>query len=554
VSSHLEFPILDKQGREIWVGQTVDFNYTDFENGEFEVTSLSRDITERKNMEQQLFQAKETAEDSVRSKELFMANMSHEIRTPMNAIIGMGELLRKSPLNKKQNEFLEAINTSSENLLIIINDILDFSKIEAGKLEMTPSPTNLQLLLENCIKTIELKAEEKGISLHLNIPQKIDWYSVDATRLRQVILNLLSNAVKFTPAGSVLLSSKVLKDQPKSSTILFSVKDTGIGIAKDKVSNIFESFIQADESTAQKYGGTGLGLSISKQLVEMMGGQLEINSELNEGSEFYFTITLEKSESYMPVSQNQNIKENTTLTNMKVLLVEDHEINRFMAQTILENWECKVDIAVNGKEATEKITSSSYDVVLMDMRMPEMDGLEATKFIREILKVDVPIIGLTANAIRGDKEKCLKIGMNDYISKPFKQKDLFSKMSKFYSNPDDTQESPSIVTDPLMDLTKLIETTNNDPVFMKKMINLFIEDTPEQLATLQSAAKKKDWIQVSKIAHKLKPSIDYLSNAHLQRLVRSIENVSDIENYKEIQVNTLVNDINNLIVELKTAA
>lgn len=385
---------------------------------------------------------KEQAVSSAKIKEVFLANMSHEIRTPMNAIVGMTNLVLGTTVNEEQSDYLRHIKTSADNLLVIINDILDFSKIEAGKIEFENIRFNINDTLENLRKTFEFKL--KGHPLDFIIEKDIfvpNYFIGDHVRLNQVLLNLVGNAVKFTEKGSI---SILIKNQSETADIielLFCVKDTGIGIPKEKLGFIFQSFSQATSDTTRKYGGTGLGLTICKQLIELQSGKIWVESEHGKGSSFYFTIKYQKalapSLSELQELSIQNIVSVTKeiLENSKILIVEDNPLNLLLAKTILRKQNFKiVDFAENGQAAIEMIKKSDYDVILMDLHMPIMDGYEATLFIRGNLsgkKRNVPIIALTAAAIKGEKEKCFEIGMNDYISKPFKPEELFSKIIKF---------------------------------------------------------------------------------------------------------------------------
>ncbi|MGB0882260.1 MAG: PAS domain S-box protein [Vicingaceae bacterium] len=429
-NSYKEFIIKSKSGKRIWLGQNVQAVIKN--NKVISFTSVARDITEIKEIQNELVHAKEIAEDSARSKEMFLANMSHEIRTPMNAIIGMTNLLTESKLSQKQKEYLNAIQTSGDNLLVIINDILDISKIESGKLEVEKIDFNIKELLSNTKKSIQLKAEEKDLIFSLNIQEEIPNILIsDPVRLNQILINLLGNSIKFTNSGKIELNCSLIKKVSNSATIKIEVIDTGVGINSKKIDKIFESFSQEDESTTRKFGGTGLGLSISKQLVELLGGKLNVESEIGKGSNFYFTLNLpigEKKEKKKKIIINT---ETNPLKNKRILLVEDNEINRFLATTVLAKWEIIVDVAEDGKVAIDKINKNNYDIVLMDIQMPVMGGVEATHIIRNELKLNVPIIALTANAVKGDKEEFLNAGMDDYISKPFDASILFNKLVAF---------------------------------------------------------------------------------------------------------------------------
>lgn len=547
-----EVQLRRKDGSCIWV-IISGAPYYDQDGNLAGTVGIHLDISERKEVEQQLEEAIIIAENSVKSKEQFMANMSHEIRTPMNAIIGMSELLQKSNLEPKQKNYVDAISTSADNLLIIINDILDFSKIESGNLSLELIPCNFSELLTTAIKTVELKAEEKGLTIVTSISQDVGNYLIDPTRFNQVIINLLSNAVKFTDSGQISLTCEVSNLDQKHDVVSVEVSDTGIGINKEKLESIFKSFIQAEESTTRQYGGTGLGLAISKQLVELMGGELKAQSTIGKGSKFYFSLNCEKTDEKL--KKDIAIVSNAELVKgLKVLLVEDNDINRFMALTILEGWSCITDIAINGEEAISQLREKSYDIVLMDVRMPVLDGISATKIIRNDLKLDTPIIALTANAIKGDNDKCIEAGMNDYISKPFQQTELLSLLIKHTKKTNAVASPPASTVKPkknqvLVDLTKLKETTNNDQAFMSKMIQLFIDNSPSQLNEIEVALAQGNWEQIGNQAHKIKPSVDYLANASLQEMVRSIEGNAS-QHHPDVVVDFIAK-IRQLIVDLQ---
>ena len=435
ISEVYEMQIVKKNGDLLWVIVSAAPFYDEANNLRGSI-GIHLDITPRKQMEQDLRKAKEIAEQSVASRELFMANMSHEIRTPMNAIIGMGELLSQSELDENQSEYLSAIQTSAGNLLVIINDILDFSKIESGKMEFETIDCHVQDLCKEAFNALKVKASSRNIRYQLNIDNiNHPFIKTDPTRLNQVFLNLLSNAIKFTENGEVTLSAEEKEFKDDTVRIEFKVIDTGIGIPEDKLDMIFESFIQESESTSRKFGGTGLGLAISKQLVEIMGGDIKVTSKPGKGSVFSFELTFNLGTEKVKQKTGGKNGAETNLDGLRILLAEDNEINRFLAQTVLEQWNCEVDHAVTGKEAYEKAKAKNYDLILMDMRMPEMDGLTATKLIRKELDSTVPIVALTANAIKGELRKCLDVGMNDYVSKPFKQEELLNKIIQWTKDP-----------------------------------------------------------------------------------------------------------------------
>jgi len=390
------------------------------------VDILKEEIVKRKAVEKELVTAREIAENSLKTRETFFANMSHEIRTPMNGIIGMTRLLAETNLDEEQSKFQNVILNSAEDLVVIINDILDITKISSGNLMLESLDCCICELLDDMIKMMRLKAEEKGIYLRmLCYEKKIKAHKVDPTRLKQVLINLLSNAIKFTEKGGVTLSVELVDSKDQVDSIKFKIVDSGIGIAADKVDAVFSSFVQEDESTNRRYGGTGLGLAISKQLVEAFGGELFVESTKNEGTTFHFTLDLPHGELKEKVVYSEEEKD---LKSANILIVEDNEINTMVATAVLEKWNCNIHAVENGKKAVELEDLEKFNVILMDMQMPVMDGIEATQYIRNKLKLTIPIIGFTANALLGERENCLNVGMDEYISKPFMPDDLYNKI------------------------------------------------------------------------------------------------------------------------------
>ncbi len=526
VSNAYELEVKDKNGEIKWMlisGSPV----FDAQNKVSGSIGIHLDITDRKQQMIDLNEARQKAEQSASSKEIFLANMSHEIRTPMNAIVGMARLLDEIDLPTKGKDYLNAIKISSENLLVIINDILDFSKIGLDKMTLEENVFAFHSVIKNTALQFEIKTIEKNLFFSIHIDSKInEFFKADSGRLVQVLNNLLANAIKFTKKGGVDLICKLIEDSVDKQVVQFIVKDTGIGIDEDKQETVFESFMQENSSINRKYGGTGLGLSISKQLVNLFGSELKVVSEKGVGSTFSFQIQLKK-ENYgltdLPIEKNIDT---TELNSKNVLLVEDNKVNQFLAITILEQFGMVVTVANNGSEAIEFLINDPYDIILMDLQMPGIDGIAATKMIRNKLKITTPIIALTANAIIGDREKCLDAGMNDYISKPFNKNELALKIIKLLKNDSVVKEAGqkelnAVVPGFSLDKLKDISPENDD--FVKSMVELFCELVTETIDNIDTAVAAKNYSAIKNYAHKIKSSIDMLEIKDLIGKVREIE-------------------------------
>jgi signal transduction histidine kinase/ActR/RegA family two-component response regulator len=383
-------------------------------------------------------EAKEKAEESTKLKEAFLANMSHEIRTPMNAIIGFSDILSKGNLAEKEMEYVRTIKTAGENLLTIINDILDISKIEAGMMTFEEHTFSVKDIFKSLSVMLMGKAREKDLELvfscHKAVPNSL---LGDPTRLTQIIINLAGNAIKFTQKGKIEVGVEVLLAEQDVIWLEFTVKDTGIGISQDKLVHIFERFRQAESHITRKYGGTGLGLSIAKQLVELLGGKLSVESVFKEGSVFRFSIPYKRSVEVVETTAESGSKYNMeALTKLNILLVEDNQLNVKLINSLFSEYNLNLEVAENGSVGIEKLKEGQFDIILMDMEMPVMNGYEAATVIRNDLKNRIPIIAMTAHAMAGERERCLSLGMNDYISKPINANLLFEKIFELTNHPE----------------------------------------------------------------------------------------------------------------------
>jgi PAS domain S-box-containing protein len=547
-----------KDGSFYWVLTTI-IPFIDFTGQPYQYVAIRTDITEQKRIENELLEAKEqaelakayaeiaqlNAEDAVKSKQQFLSNMSHEIRTPMNAIIGFTKVLLKTDLTAKQKEYLTAIKLSGDALIVLINDILDLAKVDAGKMSFENIPFKLASSIKSMLHLFETKIQEKNLKLITEYDQRIPEILMgDPVRLHQIILNLVSNAVKFTAAGSITVSILQLDEDEEKVTIQFSVTDTGIGIPENKKESIFDNFQQASSNTSRIFGGTGLGLSIVKQLVEPQGGTIQVESEINEGSRFSFILSFPKT-SNLDVPVNDIIELDAEIKDIKVLVVEDMALNQLLIRTLLDDFGFSSDITANGKLAIEKLATKKYDIILMDLQMPEMNGFEATKHIRNILKSDIPIIALTADVTTVDVAKCKEVGMNDYIAKPVDERLLYSKIVGLVKK-NIPEKSIPLEKIKYTDLSYLIQRTKSDPALMMEMISLYLEQTPPLISTMKQSLKDKDWVTLGNAVHKMIPSFSIVG------IKPDFENMA--KKIQEYAVSQQLNDeIHDLVSQLENA-
>ena len=497
------------------------------------INSMLDGIQQRDN---QLLIAKKIAEDANQAKSQFLAQMSHEIRTPMNGVLGIVSLLLNTALDEKQNRFVHTIRRSGESLLNLINDILDFSKIEAGKMELELVSFNLREHAEETVDFFSQHAQEKNINLGCFIHSSVPVYIIgDPQRLRQILTNLLSNAVKFTRDGDVSLCVTVAETGVNGTHLHFEVKDTGCGISPKSQNEIFSAFSQEDISTTRKYGGTGLGLAICRELIYMMGGEINVESVKDEGSTFWFIAIFALGNWDETTEESKDQVMTSGMYNVSVLVAEDNSTNQIVAQGVLEQFGCNVDVVDNGNEAVIAASRKDYALIFMDCQMPVMDGYVATKEIRngESLRGDAqtPIVALTAHAMKGDREHCLAVGMDDYLTKPFKEQQLATILSKWLGaverKPLLKEREEQEVKQSHFDRTVLDDYRKmqkvGEPDIRKRIINTYLKSSPLLIKDLQQAAESDDLENLWQSAHSLKSSSASLGADHLSFLCHKLE-------------------------------
>jgi PAS domain S-box-containing protein len=529
-----------------------DVNYIPVKNELKKLTGImgvAIDITSFKKNEAELKSAIVESEASSKIKEQFLANMSHEIRTPIHGIISLTQFIMNTSLTSDQINYLELIKKSADTLLVIVNDILDLSKIDSGKMTFEEVPFNLKDTIQTSVAAFIPKTIEKNIQIRTHLSNELPEYiSGDPVRLTQIINNLLGNAVKFTEKGYVSIGASIKENNGEYSIIEFTIRDSGIGIPPHKIGSIFESFTQAGSDITRKYGGTGLGLNITKQLVEKQNGTIQVESLLDAGTTFIISIPYKIiDEKQLTINPIITKTEQTITKELSILVAEDHDINRFIIAKMLNEWGFKHDFATTGTEAVDLASKKVYDLILMDVEMPDMNGYKATEIIRSELNApikNVPIVAMTGNAMTGERERCLNCGMNEYISKPFKPEELKNMivlLTKDENSTTTNNEEMNIQesvhnTNKITDLSFLKEISDSNDAFFKEFITMFLENTPKSIAEMQLGVDNQDWEKLRQASHKVKPSFNYVGlkelNAKAARIEELSKNKSGMEEIK----------------------
>lgn len=518
------------------------------------------DISVQKQMQQKMEEAIQIAENSAKAKETFLTNMSHEIRTPLNVIIGMIREIGKEALTTNQKIYLKHAESSSFHLLSIVNNVLDMSKIEAGEFKLDIKDFSLSAVLSNVKSILSSRANGKKIDFKVECSDNIaKALRGDSLRLSQVLINLLGNSIKFTDKGSVVLKVNLLSDNSEIQKVSFEVADTGIGMSEEYLKRIFKKFTQEYDASNRAYEGTGLGMSISKQIIEMMGGQIAINSKKGQGTNISFSIDF-------PVGIEENlivIDKNTRsydISGTRVLLVEDNEMNRFIARQSLLQAKCILTEAINGKEAVDILRSKQFDLILMDIQMPEMDGVEATKIIREELNLKTAIIALTANAFKHDMDLYMSIGMDDYLIKPYKEEELFAKVEQIVRLRKGNAKGKELKISNnaeksdvrhLYSLRQIEVISGGDKKFVATLIAMFLKLSDETIELLNEALESNNIEQIKRLAHKIKPSLDNLEVNDLHNEIRLLEQYNPVTDCPD-NLRTVVRLVTRILTEVNS--
>jgi two-component system aerobic respiration control sensor histidine kinase ArcB len=521
-STSFEERYLLKNGLTVWYC-TNKIPLIRNDNSHYLVT-FSSNVTDLK-------EAQRVAEESMQARQIFLANMSHEIRTPLHGVMGLTELLKKEPLSDEQADYAEMIQSSTENLLVVLNDILDFAKIEANQIKLESIPFDILKVVQDAARSLTFKMSEKGLLLNIvGLDENLPLALGDPFRLYQVLVNLLSNAIKFTPHGVITITIDASKGTGHILPITFSVADTGIGITAENLPLVFDSFQQANDSIPRLYGGTGLGLTICKNLVELQGGEIGVRSEVGQGSCFFFTIPYTVSEEPL-IKEPAVIQEPDLLEGLTILLAEDNTINQLIAVSMLGQWQVKVNMAQNGEEALSKAFEHKYDLILMDVQMPQLDGIEATARLRAQPGPNqhTPIIALTADAIQVSADSFQALGFTNYLIKPYHEVALYRMLAQVSQRVQPISvpaPAPSVTKGPHYDFF-MFGKLASDAEFIRKLLQMFIDQVPDQVQRLKIAIEQENWPAVVHEAHILKTTFGNLNiepeTSHLKKLEKLAE-------------------------------
>ena len=523
-------PVINKRGEERWWMISDAPIYA--ENGDLKgLIGIHLDISEQKKMEKELEIARQKAEESSKAKETFLANMSHEIRTPLNAIIGMIRELAREQMNQKQQTYLNIAGISVQHLLSLINNILDMSKIGAGEFQLENRHFNLRDVVAETASIVSINAKEKMLDLNVVIAEELAHAFIgDPTRIRQILINLAGNAIKFTKKGAINIECHVESTSNSAQNVLVSIIDTGIGMDRAYLKNLFTKFTQEDRTIARNYGGTGLGMAITYELVQLMGGRIIVDSEKGKGTRVDIYLPLIMGDA-SKIESEPDRDSFDKLNKIKLLLVEDNEMNRLVATNTLSQFDIHITEAENGFEAIEKLKAEAFDVILMDLQMPVIDGLVATRIIRNVLKINTPIIALSANAFKKEIDLCIEAGMNDYVTKPFEENMLLRTIIRnigkevgyrLISKP----KGKAAVMQPaekLYDLGKIMDISRGNDDFVKKMITMFIAEVSNSLQQIKTAYKDGDYATLYQVAHRIKPSILNMDILSIKKEIQQME-------------------------------
>ncbi len=517
--------------------KTLEYLVNELQTNDFEIESANLEsinhaifklLNEFSNSKSQVESALAKAKEASDAKESFLASMSHEIRTPLNTITGLTRELLKDKLNPRQTKYTKRVHQASRYLNSIVNNILDLSKIEANELTIDQIDFSLESMIGNVTSMLTSRAEDKGIQLNSEVAADLNQaYIGDPLRIKQVLINIISNAIKFTNDGSVSITTSLKKRNQDVDWVKFTIKDTGIGMETIFLHSIFKKFAQENNEIVQKYGGSGLGMTISKQLVDLMDGKISIDSKKGVGTSVQVVIPLKRG-NFDKILPEIGIQKENTLAGKHILLAEDNKMNQLIVKNSLRDTGCSLHIAKNGRLCIEKFQKHPIDIILMDIQMPELNGIEATKHIRNELQSDVPIIALTANAFKQDIDLYLAVGMNDYVTKPYKEITFFNKLFKQlnidYSNL--KQDNSTMNSEPpnelLYDLNALEELSPNDPEFLSEMLQLIEENVQETIRIIQENVDHGSALEIRNTVHKIKPSLKTLNVYKIEDQIATI--------------------------------